>query len=164
MRIQSMRITVLAAVLSLAVGGRLSSQPSDTTVVNHFVSDPKQNTVLFITDFEGSAPDVTVFFYSNDGNIVGSKSLSIPRNSTVPIRPNDVVKRKENGNIRITSKGGGIVAEYWQLVKTDDYEYSVAVPAQPIGGHSNLILQHFVRTLPSIRSYSSRIRMRARRM
>ncbi|MFQ6103730.1 MAG: hypothetical protein ACE5OP_05505 [Candidatus Glassbacteria bacterium] len=144
MRVQSMRITMIAAVMSLTASGWLRSQPSDTAVVNHFVSDPKQNTVLFITDFDGSAPDVTVYFYSNEGNIVGSKNLKIPRNSTVPVRPHDVVKRKENGNIRIMSKGGGIVAEYWQLVKTDEAEYSVAVPAQPAGGHSSLILQHYV--------------------
>jgi hypothetical protein len=135
---------MLTAVLTFAVSGYLSAQASQQAVVNHFVSDPKQNTVLYITDFDGTAPEVTVYFYSNLGDIVGSKNLSIPRNSTVPLRPHDVVKRKENGNIRVISSGGGIVAEYWQLIDTKEAVYSVAVPAQPADGHENLVLQHFV--------------------
>jgi hypothetical protein len=134
----------LAVILSLAAGGQLTAQPTKVAVVNHYVSDPETNTVLFITDFEGTAPDVNVVFYDNDGNIVGTKRVSLPRNATVPVRPYDVVKRKETGNIRIESEGGGIVAEYWQVISTDEANYSVAVPAQPADGYENLVLQHFV--------------------
>ena len=95
MRIKIIQIAVLTAALVCFTGGALRAQASQTAVVNHFVSDPKQNTVLYITDFDGTAPDVTVYFYSNLGDIIGSKKLSIPRNSTIPLRPHDVVKREE---------------------------------------------------------------------
>ncbi len=144
MRRQAITTAALAALLSLAAGGLLTAQPTKVAVVNHYVSDPETNTVLFITDFEGTAPSVNVTFYDNDGNIVGTTRINVPRNGTVPVRPHDVVKRKETGNIRIDSDGGGIVAEYWQVISTDEANYSVAVPAQPADGYTNLVLQHFV--------------------
>ena len=123
---------------------QLHGQSARKVVINHFVSDPKQNTVLYVTDYDGKAPNVTVTFYDVGGNIVGQSKMVLPENGIVPLRPIDVVKRQTVGNIRIESAESNVVAEYWQVIKTEDFSYSVVVPSHPAFGWEELIVQHFV--------------------
>jgi hypothetical protein len=131
-----------AAIVTLVSTG--TAQEYGKLVLNHFVSDPDQTTRIYVTDFEGARPEVTVTFYSEAGDIIGQRTIPIPRNGTVPIKPFDIVQRKAVGNVRIDGKGAHVSAEYWQIIETDEFSYSVAVPGQPAKGYSSLVVQHFV--------------------
>lgn len=135
-------LAITVAVLAFASIG--AAQEYGKLVLNHFVSDPAQTTRIYVTDFEGAAPEVTVTFYSEAGDIIGQRRVQVPRNGTVPMNPHDIVQRRAVGNVRIDGKGSHVACEYWQIIETDDFSYSVAVPGQPAKGHNNLVVQHFV--------------------
>ncbi len=137
-------IPLVAGLLTLLLTSGALAQGSKRVVFNHFISDPKQTSVIYITDAQGMNSDVEVNFYTNAGEIIGQKKLQVPANGTVAIKPVDVVKRVENGKAIVISKGGRIIGEYWQLVETDDFKYSVAVPGQSAVGKDVLFVQHLV--------------------
>ncbi|MFQ6103729.1 MAG: OmpA family protein [Candidatus Glassbacteria bacterium] len=126
------------------VANSLSALGSRRIVVNHFIADPKQTSVLFVTDASGNGADIVADFYSMEGDIIGQKNTSIPPNGTLSLIPMDIVKRKAYGRVVVESKSGRIIGEYWQVVETDEAKYSVAVPAQPALGRDKLVVQHFV--------------------
>jgi outer membrane protein OmpA-like peptidoglycan-associated protein len=130
-------IAALGAQNLLAMG-------SKRIVVNHFIADPKQTSVVYVTDASGNGADITANFYSMEGEIIGQKKTSVPANGTVSLLPMDIVKRKAFGRVVVESSTGRIIGEYWQVVETDDAKYSVAVPAQPALGRDRLVVQHFV--------------------
>jgi hypothetical protein len=134
-------------LLLLAVAVRpIHGQSARKLVINHFVSDPKQNTIVYVTDFDGRSPSVAVNFYDLGGNIIGQKKMTLPENATIPVYPHEVIKRKDVGSVQIESSGGNILAEYWQIIKDEDenFSYSVGVPSHPATGWEKLIVQHFV--------------------
>jgi len=137
------RLSVLLVAIGLSASLGRAQEPGKL-VINHFVSDPDQVTRIYVTDFEGVGPEVVVTLYSEAGDIIGQRKVQIPANGTVPIKPHDILQRKIVGNVRIDGKGANIAAEYWQIIEHEDYAYSIAVPAQPASGHSDLIVQHFV--------------------
>ncbi len=139
-----MTLSIFLFLFPFLIAQQLYGQAAPRVVINHFVSDPAQNTALYVTDTDGKAPDVTVNFYDEEGNIVGQKKMTLPQNGTAVLKPIDVVKRKTVGNVRIESTGGNIVAEYWQVIKSEDISYSVAVPSHPAYGWHELIVQHYV--------------------
>jgi hypothetical protein len=135
---------LILPIVILAFASTGMAQEYGNLVLNHFVSDPNQTTRIYVTDFEGVGPEVTVTFYSEAGDIIGQKRVQIPRNATVPIKPFEIVQRKAVGNVRIDGRGAHVSCEYWQIIETDDFSYSVAVPGQWAEGHHDLVVQHFV--------------------
>jgi len=119
------------------------AQGSKRIVLNHFIADPNQRSIVYLTDAEGTAKDVTLTFYTEAGEIIGQKRASIPANGTVYVKPHDVIKRPAYGKA-IAVSSGRILGEYWQIVETDDAGYSVAVPMKAALGHDRLLVQHFV--------------------
>jgi hypothetical protein len=136
----------LVLLLAAFAAGAARGQAARKLVINHFVSDPKQNTIVYVTDFDGTSPAVTVNFYDMDGNIMGQRKLTIPENATVPVYPHDVVKRRAVGSARVESSGGNILAEYWQIIedREKNFNYSVGLPSHPADGWEKLIVQHYV--------------------
>ena len=139
------KLIILAALFSVLIfTGSGITQEHGQLVLNHFVSDPDFVTRIYVTDFEGVGPEVTLTFYSEAGDIIGQRTVRVPRNGTVPIKPHDIVQRKAVGNVRVDGKGAHVACEYWQIIETDDFSYSIAVPGQWAPGHNDLIVQHFV--------------------
>lgn len=136
-------ILVTGLLLELVVSSVIA-QGSKRIVFNHFISDPKQTSVLYITDAQGMDSNVEVNFYSNSGEIIGQKKTRVPADGTISIKPIDVVKRVANGKAVVVSRGGRVIGEYWQLVETKEFKYSVAVPGQPALGRDVLFIQHLV--------------------
>jgi len=112
-------------------------------VLNHFIADPKQVSVIYVTDASGSGSDITATFYSTEGDIIGQKKTAVAANGTVSLIPMDIVKRIAYGRVGIESTSGKIIGEYWQIVEVEDAKYSIAVPAQPAIGRDKLVVQHF---------------------
>ncbi len=137
---------LIPLILFLISTTPILAQDYGKLVLNHIVSDPNQVTRIYVTDFEGVAPEVTVTFYSEAGDIIGQRTMSIPRNGTVPVKPHDILQRAVVGNVRVDGHGAHIACEYWQIIedKKNDFSYSIGVPGQAAGGHHNLIVQHFV--------------------
>jgi outer membrane protein OmpA-like peptidoglycan-associated protein len=131
-----MVVTAVGADTLLAVG-------SKRIVLNHFIADPKQVSVIYVTDASGSGADITATFYSTEGDIIGQKKTAVAANGTVSLIPMDIVKRVAYGRVVIESTGGKIIGEYWQIVEVEDAKYSIAVPAQPAIGRDKLVVQHF---------------------
>ncbi len=142
---------MLLVVANAFLGSSLLAIGAKRIVVNHFIADPKQTSVLYVTDASGQGADITANFYDMEGSIIGQKNTTVPANGTIPLNPMDIVKRKAYGRVVVESKTGRIIGEYWQIVEEEEAKYSIAVPAQPALGRDKLIVQHFVSD-PEVRS------------
>jgi hypothetical protein len=134
-------ILPFVVLVSFSLG---NSQEGGKLVINHFISDPDFVSRVYVTDFDGVGPEVVVTFYSEQGEIIGQKSVRLPQNGTVPLKPFDIIQRRAVGNVRIDGKGVHVAGEYWQIIEDEDFSYSVATPGQPATGNNDLIVQHFV--------------------
>ena len=107
-------------------------------VVQHFVSDPDLNTIIFLTNpSEESTASVSLEFHTEGGEVLSKVDRTIGPNATLVLKPFDVIQRRAYGNVYITASGANVTGEYWQLVdhKTKDgkkEQYAVAVPLQTL--------------------------------
>ncbi len=133
-------LTILALVLLQAV---VHAQGSRRIVLNHFIADPDVITRVYVTDAEGVSQDVTVTFFTEQGEIIGQKKLTLRPNGTGVIDPFKVIQRRAYGKV-VAEASSRVLGEYWQIVETKEAKYSIAVPFQPALGHDKLLVQHFV--------------------
>jgi hypothetical protein len=122
---------------SVATPGQSAAGHSNL-VVQHFVSDPDLNTIIFLTNpNEGSTASVSLEFHTEDGETISKVERSIGPNATLVLKPYDVIQRRAYGNVYIVASGATISGEYWQLVdhKREDgkrEQYAVAIPLQTL--------------------------------
>jgi outer membrane protein OmpA-like peptidoglycan-associated protein len=141
---QMVREKLFLALLMLILShSMVVAQGSRRIVLNHFIADPDQRSIVYITDAEGVSQDVKVNFLDERGDIIGQKKISLPPNGTVPIKPFDVIQRRAYGKV-VAEASSRVLGEYWQIIETEDSGYSVAVPFQAAIGHDRLLVQHFV--------------------
>jgi len=111
----------------------------DRLVVQHFVSDPQVNSLIYLSESKGgTSVPVNIEFYDESSSLLSRISRTIPPNGTITLKPHDILRRKVVGSVYITTEGGPIVGEYWQLVrgkfpdprtgKNRKVNYGVAVP------------------------------------
>jgi outer membrane protein OmpA-like peptidoglycan-associated protein len=139
----AMRKICLAFLALLLSSSLLNAQGSRRIVLNHFIADPDQRSIIYITDADGINQSATVTFYTEQGEIIGQKKVNLSPNGTAWIKPFDVIQRRAYGKV-VAEASARVLGEYWQIVETDDSGYSVAVPFQPALGHDRLLVQHFV--------------------
>ncbi len=134
---------ILALLMLILSHSMVVAQGSRRIVLNHFIADPDQRSIVYITDAEGVSQDVKVNFLDESGDIIGQKRISLPPNGTVHIKPFDVIQRRAYGKV-VAEASARVLGEYWQIIETKDSGYSVAVPFQAALGHDRLAVQHFV--------------------
>ena len=138
------RKQVFSTILALAlVQSVAAAQGSRRIVLNHFIADPDQISRVYVTDADGVDQSVTVTFYTEQGEIIGQRKLSLRPNGTGVIDPFKVIQRRAYGKV-VAEASARVLGEYWQIVETKDAKYSIAVPFQPALGHDRLLVQHFV--------------------
>jgi len=89
----------------------------DRLLVQHFVSDPDLTSNIYISDTRGKGDiPVEIAFFDESSNLLSKINRTIPSNGSLTIKPWSVLQKKVVGSAHITTKGGPIVGEYWQIV------------------------------------------------
>ncbi len=97
-------------------------------VCQHFVSDPDVESYLVVADAEGKAKQVFVEFYSDEGELAGQTTVTIPANGKFSIQPYELVGRKKmTGVAYIQTDGGRVTGEYWQVAPKEMYQVAHAM-------------------------------------
>ncbi len=139
------RYLIMTAVLAL-LATRVFAQGADKYIINHFVNDPKViEAHLVVTDVQGKGPIVSFQFYDNDGKLLGEGKELLQPYGKLNLDPGKYVKSVANGTIHISSKGGNVVAEYWQFYKNPNESWkNTTTVGQEAVGYSKLVCPHYV--------------------
>ncbi|MDT8323901.1 MAG: hypothetical protein RRA94_07325 [Bacteroidota bacterium] len=135
----------MSAVLVL-LATRMFAQGADKYIINHFVNDPDViEAYLVVTDVQGQGPIVTLQFFDNDGKLLGEGKELLQPYGKLNLNPGKYVKSVANGTIHITSKGGNVVAEYWQFYKDakESWKNTTTVGQEAVG-YAKLVCPHYV--------------------